>query len=142
MIVQKSLRNFITEAMTSKNKISSIEDLYNFAKSIEIPHHPKFKSDWELIRNFKRPLDSKPYDVVRICVRYDDRLLDSEIFKVQSGKIYKLSAPRMADWEISEDKLGEILTFIANKIYKNKYEEHEMRKVALFLEGGINKLEI
>lgn len=142
MIVQKSLRNFITEAMTSKNKISSIEDLYNFAKSIEIPHHPKFKSDWELIRNFKRPLDSKPYDVVRICVRYDDRLLDSEIFKVQSGKIYKLSAPRMADWEISEDKLGEILTFIANKIYKNKYEEHEMHKVALFLEGGINKLEI
>ena len=142
MIVQKSLRNFITEAVTSKNKISSIEDLYNFAKSIEIPHHPKFKSDWELIRNFKRPLDSKPYDVVRICVRYDDRLLDSEIFKVQSGKIYKLSAPRMADWEISEDKLGEILTFIANKIYKNKYEEHEMRKVALFLEGDINKLEI
>lgn len=142
MIIRKSLRNFITEAMSMKNKISSIEDLYNFTKSIEIPHHPKFKSDWEFIRNFKRPLDSKPYDVVRIYVKRDDRLLDSEIFKVQGGKIYRLSEPRMTDWEIQGDKLGEILTFIANKIYKNKYEEHEMRKVALFLKGGINKLEI
>lgn len=142
MIVRKSLRNFIAEAMITKNKISSIEDLYNFAKSIEIPHHPKFKSDWELIRNFKRPLDSKPYDVVRIYVKHNDRLLDSEIFKVQNGKIYRLSGPRGDGWEIPEDKLEEILIFIANKIYKNKYEEHEMRKVALFLKGGINKLEI
>lgn len=135
----KSLRNFIKESMVVESKISSIEDLYNFAKAIKIPPHYKFETEWELVRDFKRPLDKKPYDIVSITVRCNGRVTDIEMFKIHDSKIYRLDGP-YTDWEIPENKLKEVLTFIANKMYKNEYGSSGVNRVALFLDDVINKL--
>ena len=140
-----SLSDYIKESLNDnvlliESKIKTIEDLYDFAKKIKIPTHSKFKTEVTLDRDFSRPSDRNTYDIVSISLMKGDSMLDVERFLVQNGKVYRLASPGMKNTEIPEDKLNEVLTFIAKKISQNKYYEKDLQDVNKFLAGVINKL--